>query len=79
MRKRWMALAAVLAAVLAFSGGAGQAQTPAPAQPIPVPAGWAIDWHDEFDGTALDRSKWVPEPGGQDNGNNEKQFYTERP
>ncbi len=79
MRKRWMALAAVLAAVLAFSGGAGQAQTPAPAQPILVPAGWAIDWHDEFDGTALDRGKWVPEPGGQDNGNNEKQFYTERP
>jgi len=76
MGKRWMALAV---AALAFGSGAGQAQTSAQAQPVPVPAGWAIDWHDEFDGTALDRSKWVPEPGGSGNGNNEQQFYTERP
>lgn len=70
MKKQWMALAL---AALVFGGGAVRAQ------PVPVPAGWALDWHDEFDGTALDRGKWVPEPGGQDNGNNEKQFYTERP
>jgi len=45
MKKEWMALAL---AALVFGGGPVQAQS------VSVPSGWALDWHDEFDGTALD-------------------------
>jgi len=40
--------------------------------------GWVLEWGDEFDGTALDRTKWVEETGGGGWGNNEMQFYTPR-
>jgi peptidoglycan/xylan/chitin deacetylase (PgdA/CDA1 family) len=40
--------------------------------------GWVLDWSDEFDGTALDRTTWVEETGGGGWGNNELQFYTTR-
>src|SRR5262245_45450595 len=43
---------------------------------LPAPA-----WHDEFDGPAgatFDRTKWIPDVGGDGNGNYERQFYTER-
>jgi beta-glucanase (GH16 family) len=33
-------------------------------------------WHDEFDGPALDTTKWVRETGGDGWGNAELQFYT---
>lgn len=38
-------------------------------------------WHDEFDGTAIDSSKWNFEIGTGNNGwgNDEKEFYTDRP
>ena len=36
-------------------------------------------WHDEFDGAALDLTKWVWETGGGGWGNNELEFYTARP
>jgi beta-glucanase (GH16 family) len=39
-------------------------------------AGWVLDWSDEFDGSALDRTKWVEETGGHGFGNNEMQYYT---
>ena len=42
------------------------------------PAGWVLDWSDEFDGKALDHGKWVEELGGHGFGNNELQFYTGR-
>jgi beta-glucanase (GH16 family) len=41
-----------------------------------VQAGWVLDWSDEFDGSALDRTKWVEETGGHGFGNNELQYYT---
>ncbi len=44
-----------------------------------APAGWVLDWSDEFDGKALDHAKWVEEFGGHGFGNNELQFYTARP
>jgi beta-glucanase (GH16 family) len=44
-----------------------------------APAGWVLDWSDEFDGQALDHGKWVEELGGHGFGNNELQFYTARP
>lgn len=41
--------------------------------------GWALHWSDEFDGAALDRAKWTFETGGHGFGNNEPQYYTDRP
>lgn len=35
-------------------------------------------WHDEFDGTAIDASKWTFETGATGWGNNEWQYYTAR-
>jgi hypothetical protein len=42
-------------------------QTSAPEGLPHVPEGkmWNLTWHDEFEGTALDQSKWVYRPDGQ--------------
>jgi len=40
---------------------------------------WRLVWHDEFDGTTLDATKWVRETGGGGWGNNELEYYTDRP
>ena len=37
---------------------------------------WNLIWNDEFNGTALDASKWYPEIGASGWGNNEWQNYT---
>ena len=66
-------IAAVLAVFLS-AGTAAQAQTT-----LTQPPGWVLDWHDEFDGRTLDRTTWVPETGGNGWGNQELQFYTDRP
>jgi beta-glucanase (GH16 family) len=42
-------------------------------------ADWKLVWHDEFDGPGLDVAKWVRETGGGGWGNNELEFYTDRP
>jgi len=51
--------------------------------PEPTPewerSGWTLIWQDEFEGSALDPEKWVAEIGGHGWGNNEYQFYTDRP
>ena len=44
----------------------------------PPPPAWQLVWHDEFDGAALDTTKWVRETGGDGWGNNELEFYTDR-
>ena len=44
----------------------------------PSGKGWELAWSDEFDGTALDISKWSMEHACWGGGNNEKQCYTER-
>ncbi|AKJ29507.1 beta-glucanase [Caldimonas brevitalea] len=50
------------------------------AAPSPGPApGWRMVWRDEFDGNAIDRSKWGFEVNAQGGGNNEWQYYTDRP
>ncbi len=59
--------------------GAAKGET-APQQLAPRDgAGWELVWADEFDGTALDRSKWTPEVSCWGGGNNERQCYTDRP
>jgi|GEM_PF-2202132 beta-glucanase (GH16 family) len=47
----------------ASTGDAVQIPTPEPsptATPLPIqaPAGWKLVWHDEFDGSSVDTSKW---------------------
>lgn len=42
-------------------------------------AGWKLTWHDEFDGDALDASKWNVVTGGNGFGNHELEYYTSRP
>src|SRR4051794_30105947 len=39
---------------------------------------WRLTWSDEFDGangSGVDRTKWVPEVGGNGWGNNELEYY----
>ncbi len=38
---------------------------------------WALAWSDEFDGTAVDRTKWNFQTGGGGWGNGEAQYYTD--
>ena len=51
--------------------------------PEPTPEwerpGWTLIWQDEFEAAELDPEKWVMEIGGHGWGNNEYQFYTDRP
>ncbi|GAB4477375.1 MAG: glycoside hydrolase family 16 protein [Erythrobacter tepidarius] len=64
-------------ALLLFGGAAGE-----PALHPLAPRegrGWELVWADEFDGTALDRSKWTPEESCWGGGNFERQCYTDRP
>lgn len=41
--------------------------------------GWQLVWYDAFDGPDIDASKWAFEVNGQGGGNNELQYYTDRP
>lgn len=58
--RRWF-----LVLVVTLAAGALRAAAPEPADVLPtLPGGqsWRLDWHDEFDGGELDRSKWdLPE------------------
>ena len=40
---------------------------------------YTMVWSDEFNGAALDESVWTIQKGGNGWGNNEKQYYTDRP
>ncbi|NRA47073.1 MAG: family 16 glycosylhydrolase [Oligoflexales bacterium] len=40
---------------------------------------WALVWSDEFDLEEIDQSKWTHEVDGLGGGNNELQYYTDRP
>jgi beta-glucanase (GH16 family) len=58
--------------------------TPAPlpeptATPLAAQPEWELVWNDEFDGDNVDPSRWVFDQGGSGWGNNELQFYTDRP
>jgi beta-glucanase (GH16 family) len=63
------------AALLLCGAGVPETQPLAPKEG----AGWELVWADEFEGTALDRSKWTPEVSCWGGGNNERQCYTDRP
>ena len=40
---------------------------------------WVQVWSDEFDGGSIDRSKWHYDIGNSGWGNNELEYYTDRP
>jgi beta-glucanase (GH16 family) len=63
--------------VLVAAGCAIVSPGPA-ATPIPVPEGWELVWHDEFDGDTIDSANWTYDIGGWGWGNGEAQFYTDR-
>ena len=50
---------------------------PPTSTPIPVPDGWDLIWHDEFDGNTIDSSNWTYDLGGGGWGNGEMQVYTD--
>jgi len=66
-------------------GGSGNGELPTPpAAPQgsdfhPDNSGWVQVWSDEFDGNALDRTKWEVEESCWGGGNEERQCYTDRP
>lgn len=69
-------LLAVLALVLAVSCG----RSGADASPSPVPDGWRLVFHDDFDGSRLDTGRWATcydwnVAGCTNRGNDEKQWY----
>ena len=75
-----------LVAVMLVLAACGPVQAPRPgakgnasATPVPVPEGYRLVWHDEFDGSAIDRQNWNFNEGGGGWGNGEAQFYTARP
>lgn len=39
---------------------------------------WVLAWSDEFDGEAIDKSKWEQTVDGEGDGNNDLQYYTDR-
>ena len=70
MATRPRVLSLVLLALACRAGPqAGASQTPPP---------WRLVCHDEFDGAALDTTKWARETGGTGWGNGELEFYTNR-
>lgn len=69
--------AGMLAAALLLSGAAPP-QAPVATAPLEG-AGWELVWADEFEGEALDRTRWTPEVSCWGGGNNERQCYTDRP
>lgn len=50
-----------------------------PKDSIPSIPGWTLVWNDEFSGTSIDPKKWSHEVNGNGGGNNELQYYTDRP
>jgi beta-glucanase (GH16 family) len=69
--------AGMLAAALLLLGAAPP-QAPLVTAPLEG-AGWELVWADEFEGEALDRTRWTPEVSCWGGGNNERQCYTDRP
>lgn len=84
--KAWI-LVVFLLILSACQGGEQVAvpPTPSPTQPPPTPTpewyrpGWELVWQDEFEGSEIDMDKWSFEVDGRGGGNNELQYYTDKP
>jgi len=51
----------------------------APPRTSAADAPWKLVWADEFEGTKLDYTKWAVEENAHGGGNNEQQFFVDRP
>ncbi len=77
-------LASCFVALSACTSAANDPQRPSPsaaatsAASPPEAAEWTLVWADEFEGDALDRTKWTPEQSCWGGGNDERQCYTDR-
>jgi beta-glucanase (GH16 family) len=75
----------VLALSAAACGSSGTADRASPipgSQPAPPAAAWTLAWSDEFDGPSgalVDAGKWAFDVGGNGWGNQELEYYTDRP
>ncbi|MCU0333911.1 MAG: glycoside hydrolase family 16 protein [Chitinophagaceae bacterium] len=83
MKHTW-SIAVVAASVLALqSCTEKKIIPPVTAAEVIIDKNWQFEttpaWQDNFDGTAVDNSKWTFETGGGGWGNNELQFYTQGP
>ena len=68
---------ALVCLLMTAVAGASRADDTDPASP---PPGWKLTWSDEFNGDSIDRNHWNFETGnGGGWGNNEKEYYTDRP
>ena len=47
--------------------------------PGAAPLPWKLVWADEFEGPKLDFTKWAVEENAHGGGNNEQQFFVDRP
>jgi beta-glucanase (GH16 family) len=83
-------LATILLVITAALAGVCSAQSSAPLSKSQAATSeatmeahdWKLVWSDEFngpDGSSVDRSKWVVETGGKGWGNQELEYYTDRP
>ncbi len=77
MRKRISTVTVLLAAFLVAIGCKkdGSVEPPAGGDSTSI-AGYALLWHDEFDGPSIDTTVWNYEVNGSGGGNNELQYYT---
>lgn len=64
----------ILAGTVALSAGAAAPQTGSGEKD-----GYKLVWQDLFDGTELNAARWQCEVNGNGGGNNELQYYTDRP
>ena len=71
-----MMLLLALGLLLVACGAAARSSS---ATPIPAPPGWELEWHDEFEGPAIDSANWTYDTGAGGWGNGEAQYYTSRP
>ncbi len=67
--------------IVTLGGCQSLATSDATSQPASntVASGWELVWSDEFDGPELSSDNWLAESGAGGWGNNELQFYTDRP
>ena len=71
-----------LVALLLLSAGWGRCEGTSDGDPVSRPTNWTLYWSDDFDGSAgtlPSPAIWTPETGGGGWGNNELQYYTDRP
>jgi beta-glucanase (GH16 family) len=72
-----------LSAAACGSSGTADRASPVPGSPPAPPAtGWTLAWSDEFDGPSgalVDAGKWAFDVGGNGWGNQELEYYTDRP